>query len=89
MKALLSATDVDIILIDTPPALVMTDAFDIGLQTGAAMVLVVQASKTAQADALEVKQRCAYLNLELQGVILNQVRMDGRAYQAYYARRTS
>jgi len=74
MTTLQSATDVDVILVDTPPALVVSDAFDLGMRTEAAVVLVLEAKKTTRTAALEVKRQCELLNLRMHGVILNHVK---------------
>ncbi|GAB4471763.1 MAG: hypothetical protein Kow00124_09170 [Anaerolineae bacterium] len=86
MQTLLAARDVDIVLIDTPPALATSDPLDIALQLNAAVLLVVQAGKTSRKAVLALKDRCESLGINVRGVILNRVQPHLSSYYPAYPR---
>ncbi len=86
METLLAAKDVDIVLIDTPPALTISDPLDIALQLNAPIFLVVQAGKTSRKAVLALKDRCEYLGINVRGVILNRMQPHLSDYYRAYPR---
>lgn len=79
------ATDIDVILVDTPPVMTLSDASVIATTTGLPMVLVLRAGRTRRANATEAKAQLTQLGLKLRGVILNDVkRRDQPLYERGY-----
>lgn len=86
MRTLLTASDVDVILVDTPPALAVSDVLDVASQIDGSVLLVVQAGKTSRQAILMLKERFQYLGITLHGVILNRV--QGQALEKSYLAET-
>ena len=84
MKTVISkASDMaDIVLIDTPPALAVTDCAVVAPQVDGVM-LVASSGHTTREVAKQVIKRLASVNARLLGVVLNNVERD-RGYGYYY-----
>jgi Mrp family chromosome partitioning ATPase len=80
-----SSKNVDIILFDTPPALVVADSSVLAAAIKAPTVLVVEAGKTRRNAAMGVKDQFDQLGIEMKGVVLNSVssRDQGYGYNGY------
>jgi len=89
IQALLAASDVDFIVLDTAPALAAADVFDMASQIDAAIYLVVEAGKTQKDFAVKFKERCNYLDLDFRGVILNRVTDKSSVPYTYSAKPVS
>lgn len=68
-----SASDIDVVLVDTPPALMFADSSVLAAIADADVVLVLDGGKTRRGAALEVKDRFAQLGLEIKGVVVNRL----------------
>lgn len=68
-----SASDIDVVLIDTPPALMFADSSVLAAIADADVVLVLDGGKTRRGAALEVKERFEQLGLEIKGVVVNRL----------------
>lgn len=81
-----SANNVDAVIFDAPPALAVSDSVALAAATGATVLLVVEAGRTRRRDILQAKEQFAQLNVEIKGVILNQVnfREAGYSYGYHY-----
>lgn len=74
--------DYDIILIDTPPVLVATDA-QIVSSICEAVLLVIKSGTTERKDLLDAKRKLEHVNANLVGAVLNQMadKKDNSYYQ--------
>lgn len=74
----------DVILIDTPPALALTDAQVIASRSDG-VLLVVSSGKTKRDLIRKCKANLEYVNANLLGVVLNnQNRREAESYYYYY-----
>lgn len=73
----------DIILIDTPPVLAVTDAQLLASQSDGA-VLVINSGKVKKDIALKAKQNLDRVNARLLGVVLNNVKRKASEEYYYY-----
>ncbi len=83
------SSDFELVVVDTPPALVVTDAMVIGAQCDG-VVLCLQASKTLREDAESCAERLRLGGIRVLGAVLNRYRpLTGdtysRRYQSYEA----
>lgn len=73
----------DLILIDSPPVLAVTDASILApLVDG--VILVVDSGRTRVDAAKEAKSQLVKANARIIGVVINQVKMDADDYGYYY-----
>lgn len=74
----------DIIIVDTPPALAVTDAQIMSTKCDG-VVLVIDSGKVKREIALKVKMNLEYVNARILGAVLNNIdRKDGESYYYYY-----
>lgn len=74
----------DIVLIDTPPALALTDAQVVAAQSDG-VLLVVHAGKTKRELVRKCKANLQYVKANLLGVVLNnQTKKEMNSYYYYY-----
>ncbi len=66
----------DVILIDTPPVLAVSDAAALAVATSASVMLVINAGRTHWNLALKAKKQLEQLNVNLVGAVLNRTRSD-------------
>ncbi|QGP92647.1 Tyrosine-protein kinase YwqD [Neomoorella glycerini] len=85
MKGLLSglAAGFDYVLLDTPPALAVTDAAVLAQQVDGAL-LVARAGVTRTDMLLEARELLARTGVRLLGAILNGIQPNGNSYYYYY-----
>ena len=81
------SNDFDVIILDTPPCLAVSDAYVVGSQVDR-VVLVIQAEKTKVPAIRKMISRFGSMDVEFAGALLNQVnfelRYTGNAYSYYY-----
>ncbi len=82
VDAFRSSPDIDIVLIDTPPCMVVSDSLALASSTNADVVLVVQARGTRRAAAVKAKEQFTQIGTEIKGVIVNAI--DPRDESGYY-----
>lgn len=75
-----SATNIDIILFDTPPSLVVADSAVLAAAIKAPVVLVFQAGHTRLGAAIQAKERLEALNIDIKGFVLNAVNPKSQQY---------
>lgn len=88
-----SSTNIDVIIFDTPPVLVVADSAVLAATINVPVLLVVQAGRTRRGAALRTKDQLDTLGAELVGVSLNQLNPAeqnygygyGGSYYYYYA----
>lgn len=73
----------DVILIDTPPALAVTDAQIIATQSDG-VIFVIDSGKVKRDAALKVKQNLEHVKARILGVVLNNVNRQSRDSYYYY-----
>jgi polysaccharide biosynthesis transport protein len=83
MKMFKNSSNVDVILIDTPPCLLLSDSIVLTASTGADVILVVEAGRTRRAAALKAKDQFVHIGAEIKGVVLNSVSMNEENYYGY------
>jgi capsular exopolysaccharide synthesis family protein len=76
----------DIVLLDAPPVLAVTDAAVLSNKVDG-VLLVVSAGKTRRENAKKAQTQLEKINARVIGAVLNNVQADGRA-QYYYAENT-
>ncbi|MCC6616516.1 MAG: polysaccharide biosynthesis tyrosine autokinase [Anaerolineae bacterium] len=92
MRTLQESPDFDVILLDTPPALLLSDSVVLSASTNAEVVLIVEAGRTRRAAAQRVKEMFAHTGCHITGAILNGVSLRdesyyyGYGYDSYYYR---
>jgi polysaccharide biosynthesis transport protein len=75
--------DIDIILFDTPPALVVADSPVLASAIEAPVILVLEAKGTRRGAALTVKEQMEQLNVKIAGLVLNSVNPRDRVGYGY------
>lgn len=73
----------DIVIIDAPPMLAVTDALILS-QMADGVLLVVDTGTTRIGDATQSKQQLEQVNARLLGVVMNKVPTGRQAYYYYY-----
>jgi capsular exopolysaccharide synthesis family protein len=73
VDTLRSSTNIDVVIIDTPPCLMFADSSVLAATAKAEVVLVVDAGHTRREAALQAKEEFAKLGLEVKGVIVNRI----------------
>jgi non-specific protein-tyrosine kinase len=83
-----SSTNIDIILFDTPPSLVVADSAVLAAAIKAPVVLVFEAGHTRLGAAIQTKERLEALDIPIKGFVLNAVnpkaQQYGYGYSYYY-----
>ena len=80
-------TDADVVLVDSPPMLPVTDAEVLAAQAVDGVILVVRAGSTSRRALAYVRKRLERVGAKLVGAVLNRVpdrRRDGYYYGSYY-----
>jgi capsular exopolysaccharide synthesis family protein len=75
--------DVDIVLFDTPPALVVADSAVLASAVAVPVVLVLEAKGTRRGAAINVKEQFDQLNVKVAGLVLNAVNPRDRGEYGY------
>jgi len=94
MRTLQERPEFDVILLDTPPALLLSDSVVLSASTNADVLLVIEAGRTRRAAAQRVKEMFAHIGCQITGAILNGVSLRdesyyygyGYGYDSYYYR---
>ncbi len=83
VNMLVAQPDVDIILFDTPPCLVVSDSIILTGNTQAKVILVIQANRTRRSVATRAKERFIQLPNSVIGVVLNKADPRSDDYYGY------
>jgi capsular exopolysaccharide synthesis family protein len=75
--------DIDIVLFDTPPTLVVADSAVLASAIGVPVILVIEAKGTRRGAAQTAKEQFEQLDVKLAGVVLNAVNPRDRAGYGY------
>lgn len=86
VNAFRASSEIDVVLIDTPPCLAATDSVLLAAKTGADVLLVVDCGKTRRGAAAKAKEQFTKLGIDLKGIIVNRVnpRDEDYSYYGYY-----
>jgi len=85
-----TSKNVDIVLFDTPPCLVVADSAVLSAAIKAPVVLVLSAGETRRAAAVRTREQMDQIGIEMKGVVLNSVSSReqdyayGGGYYYYY-----
>jgi non-specific protein-tyrosine kinase len=85
IEAFRASSNIDIVLIDSPPSLMVADATVLAATTKGDVLLVLDASKTRRIAALKAKERFDQLGIELKGIILNRINPRDETYEYTYS----
>ena len=75
--------EADIVIFDTPPALVVTDASALSTRADG-VLLVVQAGRTRRTAAKQAKEALVAVGANIVGVVLNRLEVQHGSYYTYY-----
>lgn len=73
IDTLRASTNIDVVIIDTPPCLLFADSTVLAATAKAEVVLVVDAGHTRRDSAIQAKEEFAKLGLDIKGVIVNRI----------------
>ncbi|MBK8026180.1 MAG: polysaccharide biosynthesis tyrosine autokinase [Chloroflexi bacterium] len=85
IEAFRAAPNIDVVLIDSPPCLMVADATVLAATAKGDVLVVLDASKTRRGAALKAKERFEQLNLEVKGIILNRLNPRDETYEYTYS----
>ncbi len=83
VENLRSSNNVDIVLIDTPPCLALSDSVVLAANTNAEVILVVDAGHTRRDGAIKAKEQFTNIDIPIKGVIVNRVNPKDEVYYGY------
>ena len=75
-----SSKNVDIVLFDSPPCLVVADSAVLAAAIKAPVVLVLEAGETRRGAAVRAKEQLDQIGVEVKGVVLNSVSAREQGY---------
>jgi Mrp family chromosome partitioning ATPase len=87
------SSDIDIVLIDTPPTLLVADSSVLAATAQANVILIVDCGHTRRGAAIRAKEQFQQLGIEIKGVVANRINLRdqgydyGYGYTYYYAPR--
>ena len=90
IDAFRASPNIDIVLIDTPPCLMVADSTVLAATSKADVVLVIDCAHTRRGAALKAKEKFAQLGIGIKGVVLNRINPRdesydyGQGYTYYY-----
>lgn len=80
VKGLQEQNKFDVILIDTPPCLIVSDASAVALATDASVVMVVEAGRTRRDAAQKACAQFEQIGVHINGVVVNRRRQQQQDY---------
>ena len=79
-----SSSDIDVVLIDSPPALVVADSGVLAATADAHVILVVDCGHTRRGAALKAKEQYEQLGIDIKGVVANRINPRDQGYEYGY-----
>lgn len=76
--------NVDIVLFDTAPCLVVSDSVVLAATANTQVILVVRAGATRHRESVRAKERFAHIGRDIVGVVLNDANRRDESYSGYY-----
>lgn len=83
IENLRSSNNVDIVLIDSPPCLALSDSVVLAANTGAEVIMVVDAGRTRRDGAIKAREQFSNIDINVKGVIVNRVNPKDEVYYGY------
>jgi non-specific protein-tyrosine kinase len=83
IENLRSSNNVDIVLIDTPPCLTLSDSVVLAANTDAEVILVIDAGRTRRDAARKAREQFSNIDITIKGVVVNRVNPKDEAYYGY------
>lgn len=84
VDAFYAATNVDVILFDTPPCLMVADSSVLAATVKAEVVLVLDCGRTRRGGAIRAKEQFTRLGVTVKGVVVNRINPRDEAYDYGY-----
>jgi len=81
--ALREIFDVDVVLFDTPPCLVVSDSMLLAANVQANVLLIVEANRSRRSAVLRAKERFTNIHYDVMGAILNNANPRDEDYYGY------
>ncbi len=82
VEAFRAASNIDVIIIDTPPTLMFADSSILGALVNATTLLIVDSTKTRRKQAVQARDQLQQIGVDVKGVVLN--RLNPRDNTSYY-----
>jgi succinoglycan biosynthesis transport protein ExoP len=79
-----SSSDIDVVLIDTPPSLMVADSSVLAATANADVLLVVDCGHTRMGAARKVKEQFDQLGISIKGVVMNRISPRDNTYEYGY-----
>jgi capsular exopolysaccharide synthesis family protein len=79
-----ASSDIDVVLIDTPPSLMVADSSVLAATANADVLLVVDCGHTRRGAAKKVKEQFEQLGVGIKGVVLNRISPRDNSYEYGY-----
>ena len=79
-----ASSDIDVVLIDTPPCLAVADSTVLAATSGANVVLVVNCGSTRRGTAIRSKEQFQQLGITIKGVVANRINLREQGYDYGY-----
>jgi polysaccharide biosynthesis transport protein len=73
ISAFQASSNIDVILIDTPPCLLISDSSVLAATIQSKVLLVIDATKTRRIAAIKAKEQFEQVGVHIKGVILNRI----------------
>ena len=82
-KSVRAISQLDVVLFDTPPSLMFADGSALAANTGANVILVLEAGRTQEQAALKVVETFNEQHIEVKGLVLNKAKPRDEEYYYY------
>jgi capsular exopolysaccharide synthesis family protein len=79
-----ASSDIDVVLIDTPPSLIVADSSVLAATADASVILVVDCGRTRRGAARKVKEQFLQVGVEIKGIVVNRVNPRDQSYEYGY-----
>lgn len=79
-----ASNNIDVVLIDSPPCLLVADSSVLAATAKADVLLVIDSGRTRRGTALRAKDRFVNLGVEIKGVIVNRINPRDETYEYGY-----
>ncbi|MEO8391820.1 MAG: polysaccharide biosynthesis tyrosine autokinase [Chloroflexota bacterium] len=88
VEAFRTSSNIDVVIIDTPPATMFADSAILAAVVNAAVIFVVDSENTRRSAALKGQEALRQVGIEMKGVVVNRInpRDEAAYYDNYYYR---
>lgn len=83
----MASSNVDVVLFDTPPTLVVADSSVLAATINTHVLMVIRAGRTRRGAAIRAKEQFQNLNISIAGIALNQLNLSEQG--SYYGYKSS